>query len=97
MRQLIVSFDQIESEISRLDDLANQYREMYGNLFNKVDESNLYWKGKDQEAFMNKFQESESDFNKLHQLFKQYIEFLEKSVDAYRLCQDEAQASMLRL
>ena len=97
MRKLIVSFDQIEAEINRLDDLANQYRELYGGLFNKVDESNLYWKGKDQETFIKKFHESEDDFHKLHQLFKQYVDFLKKSVDAYKLCQDEAQATMLRL
>lgn len=97
MEKLIVNFDAIQGEVNRLNDLLEDYRILYGKLFAEVDQSSLYWKGKDQETYIRKIHESESDFEKMFQLLQQYISFIEKSLKSYRLCQDEAEASIRRL
>ena len=97
MEKLIVNFEAIQGEVNRLNDLLEDYRILYGKLFNVVDQSSLYWKGKDQETYIRKIHESESYFEKMFQLLQQYISFIEKSLKSYRLCQDEAEASIRRL
>jgi len=97
MLRLIVNFEDMQREIARMNEISDDYRYLYGSLLNRVDESSLHWKGKDQEAFISRIHAFEGDFDKLHRLLKQYIEFLEKSMQSYRMCQDQAEASSLRL
>ena len=97
MLRLIVDFEQMQHELTRMSDLSDEYRQLYGTLLMKVDESSQYWKGKDQEAFLSKIYAFEKDFDLLHEWINQYILFINKSMQAYRMCQDEAEAMSLRL
>lgn len=97
MLRLYVDMDEMQHQINRMNELCDVYHFLYGTLFSKVDESALYWKGKDQQAFLSRIHNFEGDFDKMHELLLQYTDFLEKSLQAYRMCQDEAEASSLRL
>ena len=97
MEKLIVNFEAVENEVNHLNDLSEDYRQLYRKLFSEVDESSLYWKGKDQQAFLSKIHESEQDFNQLFQLLQQYISFIDKSMKSYHMCQDEIESSLVRL
>lgn len=97
MERLIVNFDVMQSEISKMNELNDEYYRLYGSLLNQVDESSLYWKGEDHDAFMDKIHGFEEDFNRLYRLLGQYIGFVDKSLQTYRMAQEAAKASSLRM
>lgn len=97
MERLFVDFEGMQQHVSKMNDLCDDYCHLYRSLINKVDESSLYWKGKDQQAFISRIHDFESDFDRLHGLLQQYVDFLEKSISSYRMCQDMAESSAYRL
>jgi len=62
MLRLIVNFEDMQREIARMNEISDDYRYLYGSLLNRVDESSLHWKGKDQEAFISRIHAFEGDF-----------------------------------
>ncbi|MCI5774471.1 MAG: WXG100 family type VII secretion target [Erysipelotrichaceae bacterium] len=89
MRQIMVEVAQVETCANKIEEMANLYKQAYNQLFDEVDLMKTSWNGKDNQAFSTQIAGYEDDFNQLHVLIWQYIEFLRASAKAYKQLQDE--------
>lgn len=97
MSRIHVEIDMLESAERKMQEQSDYYAQLYGQMYQIVDEMTSFWTGKEQEAFSQQIHGFEDDFAKLHQLLNEYCAFLRKSALAYRSCQDEAESLALRL
>ena len=88
MRIINVEPGRLEQTASRIDSENDNYRRLYGQLFEAVDAMKAGWTGEDNEAFTNRIHSFESDFHQISALCTQYSEFLRNSAGAYRRTQD---------
>lgn len=89
MRQISVEVSQVEACANKMEEMANQYKQAYLQLFDEVDLMKSSWSGKDNIAFSSKIASYEDDFNQMFVLIWQYIDFLRSSAKAYRQLQDD--------
>ena len=97
MNRIHVEIDMLESTERTMQEQSDYYRQLYGQMYEMVDEMSQFWSGKEQVAFSKQIHGFEDDFEKMHQLLNEYCSFLRKSALAYRSCQDEAESSATRL
>ena len=97
MNRIYVDLETLEMSYRQMEEQIETYRVLYGQLFEKIDETGTFWSGKDQQAFVNQIHGFEDDFAKMYQVVSAYCQFLKKSVQAYRATQDEAQNAAGRL
>ena len=90
MEKLIVTPSQLRSAANDVDNLAAEYRSLYGDLLSTVDEfTSSDWQGKDATEFRTKVRDFEDDFNKMKQLMNDYATHLRKAADDYEANQND--------
>lgn len=89
MEKLWVTPSQLRTAANDVDNLASDYKSLYGELLTKVDEfTSSDWQGKDANEFRQKVRDFEDDFNKMKQLMNDYATHLRKAADDYEANQD---------
>lgn len=87
-RTIQVTPEQLESTASRIESLAADYKTQYDQLYSETNAMASTWNGKDNVAFVNQIDGFKDDFEKMHALMLNYVDFLRKSAKAYRDTQD---------
>lgn len=88
--KIYVDYDNLESCITQLETLKEEYRTAYtNNLYGNVMESvkNAY-SGDDCNAFVEKVESFRNDFARLTEVIQQYIDFLKKAKNDYMNTQE---------
>ena len=84
---------QLMNAASRMDGLADQYMTAYKKLYSTIDTAYGAWKGGDSDAFYQKAQELQDDFNRMYNLLKGAANDLRESSEKYSETQDSARSA----
>ncbi len=87
-RTIQVTPEQLESAAGKIESLAADYKTQYDQLYSETGAMASSWNGKDNVAFVDQIAGFKDDFEKMHTLMLNYIDFLRKSAKAYRDTQD---------
>lgn len=87
-RTIHVTPEQLESTASRIESMAADYKTQYDQLYSETNAMASTWNGKDNVAFVNQIDGFKDDFEKMHALMLNYVDFLRKSAKAYRDTQE---------
>ena len=96
-RQIEVTPELLEAAAGRIEGLAGDYQRQYNVLYEKTGAMASTWSGKDNVAYIEQIAGFKDDFEKMHNLMKQYAEFLRASAKAYRETQSTVQTEARRL
>ena len=86
--RLQVETMELQRAANDIEELLSDYIHQYRNLYTIATNIQEVWQGKDQEAFLTKLNEFESEFMKLTTKMDEYIAFLRTSSKAYQNTQN---------
>lgn len=87
-RTIKVTPEQLESAATAISGMASDYKNLYNEFYSETSAMASTWKGEDNIAYTNQIAEFKDDFEKMHDLMMQYVDFLQKSAKAYRTTQE---------
>ena len=87
-RTIKVTPEQLESAATAISGMADEYKNLYTEYYSETSAMANTWKGEDNIAFINQIGEFKDDFENMHGLMLQYVDFLQKSAKAYRTTQE---------
>ena len=96
MADVIVSSDSMRSLANKVEELANDYKDIYNNQLygTVVSDVKKAWIGKDAEAVLARLEGFHNDFNNMFDVLKQYADHLRNAAGFYdkkqKYMEDEA-------
>lgn len=91
MADVRVSSDSMRDLANRIEEMANDYKEIYtGRLYGTV-AGNVRnaWTGKDSDAVLNRLEGFHNDFDNMYNVLNQYVAHLRSAAQAYDAQQEE--------
>ncbi len=85
MADVIVSSESMRSLATKVEELANDYRDIYNSqLYGTVaDNVKKAWSGKDAEAVLARLEGFHNDFTNMYSVLEQYAKHLRHAADFY--------------
>lgn len=89
MERIKVTPENLRAQATKVDQEAANYYNEYRGLLADVDTlTSSDYKGEDADAFRNKVDNFEPDFNKMKELMNEYANFLRQAADNYQNTQE---------
>lgn len=89
MESIKVTPENLRAQAAKVDEEAQKYYSEYRGLLTDVDTlTSSDYKGEDADAFRNKVNNFEPDFNKMKELMNEYASFLRQAADNYQSTQE---------
>ncbi len=85
---ILVTPEVLESTASSIEQLANEYKGQYNELYTTTGSLAQTWSGEDNVAFVNQIEGFKDDLEKMYTLMNRYAEYLRITAKAYRETQD---------
>lgn len=92
-----VDMNQLIQNASFIQGQAEEYAEVYGSVYQLLQQMEGYWKGKDFLAFSEQLNAFRSDFELMKKVLTEYASYLRESAAVYARLQDECAAMASRL
>ncbi len=92
-----VDMNQLIQNASFIQGQAEEYAEVYGSVYQLLQQMEGYWKGKDFLAFSEQLNAFRSDFELMKKVLIEYASYLRESATVYARLQDECAAMASRL
>lgn len=83
---------QLRNAAQRMENQAATYQGLYKKLYQSIDTAYGAWKGGDSDAFYQKAQSLQDDFQRMYDLLKGAANDLRESADLYSQTQDNARS-----
>ncbi len=92
-----VTPEQLETDATKIEGLAADYKNQYDLLYKETGAMSSTWNGKDNIAFTDQIAGFKDDFEKMHTLMLNYVDFLRQSAKAYRDTQESVTSEARKL
>lgn len=92
-----VDMNQLIQNASFIQGQAEEYAEVYGSVYQLLQQMEGYWKGKDFLAFSEQLNAFRSDFELMKKVLIEYASYLRENAAVYARLQDECAAMASRL
>lgn len=97
VRMIEVTPEELNKAAKLIEDYAGDYQKQYRELYSSAEEMSSLWKGKDNTAYINQIRGFEDDFDKMHKLMNDYVNFLRTSAGAYKKTQENIAGDAAKL
>lgn len=94
---ITVDTNRLDAAARQVSDYADQYEAEYRALYKTVNELQASFDGKDYQAFREKVQGFEDDFQRMTKLMRDYADYLKKTAQTYRDTQQNIVGQASRL
>ncbi|MDR1464445.1 MAG: WXG100 family type VII secretion target [Oscillospiraceae bacterium] len=95
--KIVVDPAKLEQSAQKVEQQAQDYTQLYQQLYTEVDSMGSAWQGKDNQAYVTQIKGFEDDFQGMVAQLKQYAEFLRQSAKAYRSTQENVESGAHQL
>lgn len=82
----------LERSAAMIEEQCNAYEKTYHQLYQRVDELQHGWQGKDHMAYVTQIRGFEKDFISMVRMMRSYTQFLRSSAQSYRSVQEDRAA-----